>query len=66
MEGDRGIAALERIDAALARIAAVSARPGPEPAVSIDPILVQRHEALRASVEVTIADLDALISGLAR
>jgi hypothetical protein len=62
MEGDRTEAAVQRIEAALARIAraADTLRPAP-PSVSA---LVVRHESLRETVGAALRDLDALIAEL--
>jgi hypothetical protein len=62
MEGDRTEAAVQRIEAALARIAraADTLRSAP-PSVSA---LVVRHETLRETVGAALRDLDALIAEL--
>ena len=62
MAGDRTEAAVQRIEAALARIARAAEAPrapaaeGPSVAA-----LVERHERLRESVTRAIGDLDALL-----
>lgn len=65
MAGERMTQALARIDNALARLEtqAALARHAPS-APAADPELARRHEALRASVEKSIGELDALIGGL--
>lgn len=66
MAGDRTEAAVQRIEAALARIARAAEAPrspGPEsPSVAA---LVEKHEQLRESVNQAIGDLDALIGEIA-
>ena len=63
MDGDRGERALQRIDAALARIErAARQRPAaPGPAAG-DPELAQRHARLREAVGQSLRQLDALIA----
>ena len=61
MEGDRELAALARIEAALTRIAAA-----PTSAATTNPDLERRHAELRASVEASIAELDGVIAGLSK
>jgi len=66
MTGDRTEAAVQRIEAALARIAqaAETARPAPPampPSVSA---LVERHESLRETVAQALGELDALLGEL--
>lgn len=60
MERERVESALGRIEAAAARIEAASARP----AVTADPTLAIRHSRLRATVAVSLRELDALIGSL--
>ena len=62
MSDDRIAKALERIDAALARIEACEIRT----ASASDDSLVRRHQALRNTVEETLGELDALIMRLER
>ncbi|WP_435417771.1 hypothetical protein WAB17_13010 [Parerythrobacter aurantius] len=72
MEGDRIEAAVQRIEQALARIAAIAERPaapdGASPAPAAPPPnvmqLVSRHEALRETVLDEIGRIDALIRKL--
>jgi hypothetical protein len=68
MTGDRSEAAVQRIEAALARIARVADSPPPTriaatstPSVTA---LVEQHEALRETVSRAIAELDSLIAEL--
>ena len=66
MTGDRTEAAVQRIEAALARIAqaAETARPAPPampPSVSA---LVERHESLRETFAQALGELDALLGEL--
>lgn len=64
MEGDRIESAVQRIEAALARIAdaADTLRPAP-PSVSA---LVVRHETLRETVGDALKELDDLITEIER
>ena len=57
------IIAIGRIERALSRIEQV-----PRPAVSVgnDDQLLARHQQLKSETKAAIADLDQLISGLAR
>ena len=66
MTGDRTEAAVQRIEAALARIAqaadrARAAPPHMPPSVSA---LVERHESLRETVAQALGELDALLGEL--
>jgi len=66
MTGDRTEAAVQRIEAALARIAQAADRPratapAAPPSVSA---LVERHESLRETVAQALGDLDALLAEL--
>jgi hypothetical protein len=66
MTGDRTEAAVQRIEAALARIAQAADRPrgaapSAPPSVSA---LVERHESLRETVAQALGDLDALLAEL--
>jgi hypothetical protein len=63
MTGDRTEAAVQRIEAALARIAraADSARYTPPPAPPSVTALVERHESLRETVAQALGQLDALL-----
>lgn len=62
MAGERTEAAVQRIEAALARIARAADAPRPpapeNPSVAA---LVERHERLRESVNQAIRELDALL-----
>lgn len=58
MNEDRSALALARIDAALSRLEAASAR-----APAGDPALAERHDRLRGEVTRALSDLDALIAG---
>jgi hypothetical protein len=69
MEGDRTEAAVQRIEAALARISrAADAQPVPAtPATAVSPhvlALVEKHEALRDTVAQALGDLDDVIAEL--
>lgn len=70
MTGDRTEAAVQRIEAALARIATAADAPAPEaPAATAAPTpnvlaLVEKHEALRDVVAQALADLDEVIGEL--
>jgi capsule polysaccharide export protein KpsE/RkpR len=63
MTGDRTEAAVQRIEAALARIAraADGARAAPAPAAPSVTALVERQETLRETVAKALADLDKLL-----
>jgi len=66
MTGDRTEAAVQRIEAALARIASAADRPlggapSMPPSVSA---LVERHESLRETVAQALGELDALLGEL--
>ncbi|GGD91732.1 hypothetical protein GCM10011515_09250 [Tsuneonella deserti] len=66
MTGDRTEAAVQRIEAALARIAQAADRsrelgPAPPPLVSA---LVERHESLREKVAQALGELDSLLGEL--
>ncbi|ANY20545.1 hypothetical protein A6F68_02039 [Tsuneonella dongtanensis] len=67
MSGDRSEAAVQRIEAALARIARAADAPphatAPAPAASANVMaLIEKHETLRETVAQAIADLDAVIA----
>jgi len=69
MTGDRTEAAVQRIEAALARIAQAADRPrATAPAAPAAPpsvsALVERHESLRETVAQALGDLDALLAEL--
>jgi hypothetical protein len=67
MTGDRTEAAVQRIEAALARIAQAADRardaapPAPPPAPPSVSALVERHESLREKVAQALGKLDALL-----
>ena len=66
MDSVRISQAMDRIDRALARIetqAALSGHRGPAGGAETGD-LARRHEALKASVETTLSELDALIEGM--
>ncbi len=70
MTGDRTELAVQRIEAALARIAdaADAARARPEPSGEIAPsvaALVDKHERLRETVAQALGELDAVLSEIA-
>jgi hypothetical protein len=69
MSEERALAALERIDRALARIEAAAARPpAPSPASDAEPELRRLrevHEALRGRVEGAIEQIDRLLAASA-
>lgn len=66
MAGDRSEAAVQRIEAALARIARAADAPTPAPAAVPANVmaLVEKHESLRETVAQAIAELDGVIAGL--
>lgn len=75
MAGDRTETAVQRIEAALARIARVADAPpqvrsvgedgADQPASSANVLaLVEKHEALRETVAHTLSELDAVIAEL--
>jgi hypothetical protein len=62
MDGDRNERALQRIDAALARIeGAARQRPTGSATSTGDPELAERHARLREAVGQSLRQLDALI-----
>jgi hypothetical protein len=63
MTGDRTEAAVQRIEAALARIAraADNARAAPAAAAPSVTALVERHETLRETVAKALTELDKLL-----
>lgn len=67
MTGDRSEAAVQRIEAALARIARAAEAPlppgGTAPAANVI-ALVEKHERLRDNIAQAVADLDKLIGEL--
>ena len=63
MDGDRTTHALSRIEAALARIEAAARRAGGKADSAELAGLQQRHERLRAAVQDSLGQLDALIEG---
>lgn len=69
MAGDRTEAAVQRIEAALARIAQAAelprAPPAPEMSASVA-ALVDKHERLRETVTQAIGELDALLGEIDR
>lgn len=69
MTGDRTEAAVQRIEAALARIARLADAPPAVPTGVAAPsanvlALVEKHEALRDTVAQALADLDEVIGDL--
>lgn len=66
MSGDRSEAAVQRIEAALARIArAADARaPAAAPVPASVTALVEKHESLRETVAHAIAELDEVLASL--
>lgn len=71
MTGDRSEAAVQRIEAALARIARAAESPAPatspQSATDRSPnvlALVEQHERLRETVAQALADLDKVIDEL--
>ena len=68
MSGDRSEAAVQRIEAALARIARAADAPSATAAPSANTnvlALVEKHESLREKVARAIAELDDVIAGRA-
>jgi hypothetical protein len=61
MGDDRALAALGRIERALARVEAAADRPAPTLSTSDDTALREAHEALRGKVGEAIAQLDHLL-----
>jgi hypothetical protein len=63
MADERALAAISRIEQALARIEAVSSRPRPAPAADPDDLRQLRdvHQALRDKVEGAIGQIDRLL-----
>ncbi|HEY0413441.1 MAG TPA: hypothetical protein VGD66_09890 [Allosphingosinicella sp.] len=64
MGEDRGLAALDRIERAIARVEAAAER-GPPPSASSpdgDARLREAHEALKGKVELAIAQIDRLLA----
>jgi hypothetical protein len=68
MADERALAAIRRIEQALARIEAASARPRPSPAGDPEDLRQLRdvHQALRARVEGAIGQIDQLLEAGAR
>lgn len=68
MADERALAAIRRIEQALARIEAATARPRPAPGADPDDLsqLRQVHQALRAKVEGAIGQIDELLGAEAR
>jgi hypothetical protein len=68
MADERALAAIRRIEQALARIEAASARPRPAPAADSDDLAQLRdvHQALRAKVEGAIGQIDQLLGAEGR
>ena len=64
MNGERIETAVQRIEAALARIANAG-EAGPPPASSVSSLVV-KHEALRDTVAATLKELDDLIGAIER
>ena len=64
MDRERVERALARIAAAATRIEAASARLGAEPPAGGDPELARKHAELRASVGASLRELDGLIAAL--
>lgn len=68
MSADRSEAAVQRIEAALARIASIADSPVPSVPAPSAPgnvlALVEKHETLRETVAQAIADLDAVVAEL--
>ena len=63
MPDERALAAIRRIEQALARIEAVSSRPKTAPAADSDDLrqLREVHQALRSKVEGAIGQIDRLL-----
>jgi hypothetical protein len=63
MADERALAAISRIERALARIEAASSRPRPGPAADSEDLRQLRdvHQALRAKVEGAIGQIDRLL-----
>ena len=68
MADERALAAIRRIEQALARIEAASARPRPSAAADSDDLRQLRdvHQALRAKVEGAIGQIDQLLGAEGR
>ena len=68
MADERALAAIRRIEQALARIEAVSARPRPASAADPEELRQLRdvHQALRGRVEGAIGQIDRLLQTEAR
>jgi hypothetical protein len=68
MADERALAAIRRIEQALARIEAVSARPRPASAADPEELRQLRdvHQALRGRVEGAIGQIDRLLETEAR
>jgi hypothetical protein len=66
MTGDRTEAAVQRIEAALARIAQAADRPRASAPTAMPAVtaLVERHESLRETVAHALAELDMLLAEL--
>lgn len=64
MAGDRSEAAVQRIEAALARIAQAAEAPAPVGAAPNVLALVEKHETLRETVAHALAELDTVIAEL--
>ncbi len=63
MADERALAAIRRIEQALARIEAAASRPRPAPAADSEDLRQLRdvHQALRAKVEGAIGQIDRLL-----
>lgn len=63
MADERALAAISRIERALARIESASSRPRPAPAADSEDLRQLRdvHQALRAKVEGAIGQIDRLL-----
>jgi hypothetical protein len=70
MADERALAAIRRIEQALARIEASATRPAPPPPPSADPEELERlreaHQALRQRVSGAISQIDQLLQAGAR
>lgn len=69
MSDNRTESAIQRIEAALARIADIADASAPEPSPSPEPAvsaLVEKHETLHETVNSTLEELDKLIAELDR